>query len=163
MRLLWFSSTHQKIFCPHLKVGLMNLILSKVTSQRRVLHSWTQSHITGVERHLELLTPVILPASFIEIRQTINILSKSYLEVPGIIIKYATQPFCKGWKYRANLSSPHSQITHYSMQDKGCIFLLQELLLWYFYYDISSQDCTWRGLSRVTLTCRTVQMFKSSS
>lgn len=118
---------------PSFKEELTNLTLSEVTSQRRVLHSWSQSHITGVKRHLELLIPVILLVSFIEIRKVINMLSKSYLEVPGIIITYVTQPFCKGRKYRANLSSPHSQITRCSTEDKGCIFLLQELLL-YFYY-----------------------------
>lgn len=114
-RLSWFSSTHQKIFCPHLKAGLTNLTLSEVIPQRRIPHSWSQSHIIGVERHLEHLIPVILPVSFTETRKAIYILSKSYLEVPGIIITYATQPFCKGQKYKAYLSSPHSQITRYSM------------------------------------------------
>lgn len=77
-----------KDILPSFKVGLMKLT--------RVLHSWSQSHITGVERHLELLIPVILPVGFIEIKKTINSLSKSYLEVPGIIITYATYPFIMG-------------------------------------------------------------------
>lgn len=71
------------------------MTLSEVTSQRRVLQNWSQSPITGVERYLKFLIPVILPVGFIVTRKAKNTLSKTCLEVPGIIVTYATQPFYK--------------------------------------------------------------------